>query len=52
MNPLINGGIKHVMKHVTEYANDTKLLQFEKNIKLLEKQPTFKTTSKFAIKIA
>jgi hypothetical protein len=52
MNPLINGGIKHVMKHVTAYANDTKLFQFENNIKLLEKQLILKTTSKFAIKNA
>jgi len=44
MNPLINGGIYHVMKHVTTFANDTKLLQFEKNIKLLEKQPTLEAT--------
>ncbi len=52
MNPLINGGIKHVMKHVTAFANDMKLLQFERNTKLLGKQLTLDATSQFAIKSA
>jgi hypothetical protein len=50
MNTLINGGIKHVMKHVTAFANDMKLLQFERTTKLLEKQLTLEATSQFAIK--
>jgi hypothetical protein len=52
MNPLINGGTKHVMKYVIAFANDTKLLQFEKNTNLLEKQLTLEATSQFAIKSA
>jgi len=34
-----------IMKHVTTFANDTRLPQFENNSELLEKQPTSKATS-------
>jgi hypothetical protein len=38
------------MKHVTTFANDTRLPQFENNSELLEKQPTSKATSQSTTK--
>jgi hypothetical protein len=39
-----------IMIHVTTFANDTRLPQFEDNIELLEKQPTSKATSQSTTK--
>jgi hypothetical protein len=38
------------MKHITTFANDTRLPQFENNSELLEKQPTSKATSQSTTK--
>ncbi len=34
-----------IMKHITTFANDTRLPQFEENSELFKKQPTSKVTS-------